>query len=68
MFGFWEPLRALIKGSIASGFIRKDSESLVIFVDGPQDHATHAEYDWGTEVLKHVESWKGGPKGFYKWT
>ncbi|KZV68081.1 hypothetical protein PENSPDRAFT_582937 [Peniophora sp. CONT] len=68
VFGFWEPLRALIKTSIASGFIRKDCDSLVIFVDGPEDHAAHASYDWGMEVMKHIDNWKGAPKSFYKWT
>lgn len=58
-----------MKTSIASGFIRKDNDSLLIFVDGPTDHAEHAAYDWGAEVMKHIESWKGAPKlGFYKWT
>ncbi|KZV75159.1 hypothetical protein PENSPDRAFT_624921 [Peniophora sp. CONT] len=68
VLGFWEPLRTLFKSSIASGFIRKDGDALVIFIDGPAEHAEHASYDWGAEVVKHIESWKGAPKGFYNWT
>lgn len=60
MLSFWEPLRALIRGAIESGFIRDTSERLVIFVDGPENQDDHETFDWGKAALEAIDSWEVG--------
>ncbi|KAF5324522.1 hypothetical protein D9611_004577 [Ephemerocybe angulata] len=61
VLGFWEPLRQLIKTSISSGFIKPASEGIVIFLDGPADHALHEGFDWGSATLEAIDTWRGDP-------
>ncbi|KAI0026722.1 hypothetical protein K488DRAFT_64932 [Vararia minispora EC-137] len=65
--GFWDPLRALIRGAVAAGFIRENSQGIVIFIDGPLDRSQHASYDWGAAAMFELEHWGGAPPGFYRW-
>lgn len=60
VLSFWEPLRSLIKSSITAGFIRPESERLIIFVDGPVDHGDHESFDWGSAALEALNSWETG--------
>lgn len=60
VLSFWEPLRALIKGSIDAGFIKPESERLIIFVDGPVDIKDHENFDWGKAALEALDNWEGG--------
>jgi len=56
VLGFWNPLRDLIKSSIAAGFIKEESEKIIVFVDGPED-AQHEDFDWGQAVLQTIDAW-----------
>ncbi|KAI0311505.1 hypothetical protein OF83DRAFT_1150621 [Amylostereum chailletii] len=67
VLGFYDPLRDLVQGAIRRGFIRPDSESILVFVDGPADHAEHATFDWGAAGLVALEGWSGAPAGYFKW-
>ncbi|KAI0320336.1 hypothetical protein OF83DRAFT_1053375 [Amylostereum chailletii] len=62
---FYEPIRALIEGAINSGFIRKESKALAVFVDGPEDLAKHGTFDWGTAALQALDQWGGAPAGIF---
>jgi len=55
--GYYDSLRSLVKRGIAEGFIRPESENLVTFVDGPEDHAEHETFDWGQAAIHAIESW-----------
>ncbi|EIW80523.1 putative lysine decarboxylase [Coniophora puteana RWD-64-598 SS2] len=55
--GYYDSLRSLIKRGIAEGFIRPESENLVTFVDGPEDHAEHEMFNWGKAAIHAIESW-----------
>ena len=55
--GFWDPLRALIKSSVSFGFIKPESENIVVFVDGPEDRSLHEEFDWGPATLAALDKW-----------
>lgn len=69
IFGFYDPLKTMIDNGVRYGFIAEHSRNLVIFVDGPEDHASHATYDWGTAAVKAAAEWKGGDaQPLYKWT
>lgn len=70
MLGYWDPLRLLIKRGIESGFIPSKNERLVTFIDGPADHAAHADYDWGADVARTLEAWMPNPwTGYdYDWS
>ena len=50
--------------------IQPSNESLIIFVDGPEDISAHATFDWGQAALKALESWKsdGNVVYSYDWT
>ena len=58
VLSFWEPLRALIKGSINAGFIKPQHEQLIIFVDGPEDPKEHENFDWGKAALEALDNWE----------
>jgi len=69
VLSFWEPLRALIKGSIDAGFIKLENERLVIFVDGPVDTKDHDNFDWGEAALNALDNWeKGGTSPLFDWS
>ncbi|KAI0303284.1 hypothetical protein B0F90DRAFT_1626650 [Multifurca ochricompacta] len=65
--GFFDPLRALIKNAVASGFIKQSNERLIIFIDGPPG-ADHATFDWGTSALAALDDWSSPGPGLFTWT
>ncbi|KIM41231.1 hypothetical protein M413DRAFT_18875 [Hebeloma cylindrosporum] len=69
VLSFWEPLRALVKGSINAGFIKPQHEQLIIFVDGPEDHSEHENFDWGKAALEALDKWeRGSVKPLFNWS
>ncbi|KAH9961070.1 hypothetical protein BC827DRAFT_1132303 [Russula dissimulans] len=66
VLGFFEPLRGLIKGAVASGFIKGRNEDLIAFVDCPPD-ADPATFDWGTAALDAMDAWCSPGPGFFAW-
>lgn len=66
VLGFFEPLRGLIKGAVASGFINGRNEDLIVFVDCPPD-ADPATYNWGTAALAALNDWCSPGPGFFAW-
>ncbi|KAJ7581506.1 hypothetical protein C8J56DRAFT_960237 [Mycena floridula] len=60
VLGFYEPLRQLIQGGIEAGFITPKNKDLITFIDGPESHAEHEDYDWGAAGVNAIDNWKGG--------
>ncbi|KAK2467013.1 hypothetical protein APHAL10511_001271 [Amanita phalloides] len=62
--GYWDPLRQLIHSAIGHAYIQPGKARIVVFVDGPADHADHENYDWGNALLQAFDNWteiKGEP-------
>ncbi|PPR08106.1 hypothetical protein CVT24_010567 [Panaeolus cyanescens] len=57
VLSFWDPLRHLISNGINAGYIRPSNANLIIFVDGPSDHAQHLTFDWGKATTEAIGSW-----------
>lgn len=69
VLSFWEPLRALLKGSIEAGFIKPENEQLIIFVDGPADTKDHENFDWGKAALEALDNWeRGSTNPLFNWS
>lgn len=69
VLSYYEPLRQLIRNGVEAGFINRKNESLVTFVDGPSDHASHETFDWGRAALDVVDSWSAGDREvYYNWS
>ncbi|KAL0580447.1 hypothetical protein V5O48_001601 [Marasmius crinis-equi] len=72
VLSFYDPLRQLIKGSVASGFIQQYNQNLVVFVDGPAAREEHETFDWGTAALDAIEHWHEArdtvPRSLFNWT
>jgi hypothetical protein len=67
VLGFYDPLRALIKGAVASGFITPTHQHIVTFIDGPPG-IDPTSFDWGTAALAALDAWSGPPgPGMFKW-
>ncbi|KAH9161537.1 hypothetical protein EDB89DRAFT_2248329 [Lactarius sanguifluus] len=66
VLGFYDPLRAQIKGAIASGFIKPPNERLVIFIDGPPG-TDPTDFDWGTAALTALDAWSPPGPGIFCW-
>jgi hypothetical protein len=66
VLGFYDPLRALIKGAIASGFIKPINERLVNFIDPPPG-IDQASFDWGTAALTALDAWSLPGPGIFTW-
>jgi len=66
VLGFFDPLRGLIKGAVASGFIKGRNEELIVFVDCPPG-ADPATYNWGTAALAALDDWCSPGPGFFAW-
>ncbi|KAH9970366.1 hypothetical protein BGW80DRAFT_1176218 [Lactifluus volemus] len=64
--GFFDPLRALIKNSIASGFIQARNEDLIVFVDAPAG-ADPRTFDWGRAALDAMSRWCSPGPGLFNW-
>lgn len=58
VFAYYNPLRDLIRNGIREGFIRPENEKLLVFVDGPADHAAHETFDWGQAALDAIDAWE----------
>lgn len=58
VFAYYNPLRDLIRNGVREGFIRPENEKLVVFVDGPADHAAHETFDWGQAALDAIDAWE----------
>jgi len=66
VLGFYDPLRALIKGAIASGFIKPINERLVIFIDSPRG-IDPTVFDWGAAALAALDDWSTPGPGIFNW-
>lgn len=66
VLGFFDPLRTMIKGAVASGFIKPINERLVIFVDGPPG-VDPTSFDWGTAALAALDAWSPPGPGIFSW-
>ncbi|KAL0070594.1 hypothetical protein AAF712_002434 [Marasmius tenuissimus] len=51
VLGFYDSLKQQIKAAIEAGFVEPHNESLVVFVDGPEDMDQHETFDWGLAAL-----------------
>lgn len=58
VLSFYEPLRQMIRNGVEAGFIKRQNEALVTFVDGPPDLADHETFDWGQAALEVIDSWR----------
>jgi len=66
VLGYYDPLRALVKSAVASGFIKPMNERLVIFIDGSPG-IDPADFDWGTAALSALDAWSPPGPGRFKW-
>jgi hypothetical protein len=66
VLGFFDPLRALIKNAIASGFIQARNERLIIFVDAPPE-VNPMSFNWGAAALAALDCWSCPGPGFFTW-
>jgi len=66
VLGFFYPLRALIKNSIATGFIKEQNENLISFVDCPPN-VDPESFDWGAAALSAMDSWCPPGPGLFAW-
>ncbi|KAJ7303639.1 hypothetical protein DFH08DRAFT_721961 [Mycena albidolilacea] len=68
VLSYFDPLRQLIRTGIEEGFIPADNENFVIFVEGPDAHAEHERFDWGTAGLSALASWdSAAAKPLFEW-
>ena len=66
--GYWDPLRELVRNGIKSGFILEKNEQLLRFVEGPEDHAEHEDFDWGKAALEALDTWEDiASSHYYNW-
>ena len=54
---YYDPLRQLVQNGVREGFIHPQNGKLIIFVDGPEDHAEHETFDWGAAALEALDGW-----------
>ena len=66
VLGFFDPLRVLIKNSIATGFIRERNENLITFVDCPPG-IDPTSFDWGEAALSAMDGWRVPGPGLFAW-
>lgn len=63
---FWDPLRALIDNAVQEGFVQKEKNGLVIFVDPPV--SGRESFDWGQAAVDALESWESpSDGGLFTW-
>lgn len=55
VLSYYNPLRELIRTGIREGYVSPQSESLIVFVDGPEDPNAHDDFDWGEAALRALE-------------
>jgi hypothetical protein len=59
----------MIQNGISEGYISSLNANLISFVDGPDSHAEHEDFDWGTAALQAFQSWNGDDiKPLFDWT
>lgn len=69
VLSYYEPLRQLIRNGVEEGFINARNEQLVMFIDGPSDHAEHESFDWGRAALDVLDSWRAiDRENYYDWS
>ena len=70
VLGFYNPLRELVQNGVREGFIAKQNEELIVFVDGPKDHSAHEDFDWGRAALEALDRWQStrSTSLLYDWT
>ncbi|KAI9454294.1 hypothetical protein BJY52DRAFT_1122850 [Lactarius psammicola] len=66
VLGYYNPLRALIKGAVASGFIKPINERLVVFIDCPPG-IDPTSFDWGTAAIAALDAWSPPGPGRFNW-
>jgi hypothetical protein len=68
VLSYFDTLRQLIRNGIEEGFIPAGNENFVIFVNGPDAHAEHETFDWGTAGFSALASWdSGATKPLFVW-
>ncbi|KAF8894495.1 hypothetical protein BD779DRAFT_842386 [Infundibulicybe gibba] len=55
---YYEPLRQLVENGVREGFINPRNQKIIIFVDGPESHTEHEDFDWGAAALAAIEAWQ----------
>lgn len=65
---FYSPLRTFVKQATDSGFIKKEKESFLIFIDPPSLFTAGVEgesskFDWGEAALEAVKEWHSKQAG-----
>ncbi|KAM5542634.1 hypothetical protein V8D89_003595 [Ganoderma adspersum] len=66
--GYWDPLRELVRNGIKNGFILEKNAQLLRFVEGPEDHAEHENFDWGKAALEALDAWENiASSHYYNW-
>ncbi|KAJ8093076.1 hypothetical protein PM082_020558 [Marasmius tenuissimus] len=72
VLGFYDSLKQQIKAAIEAGFVEPHNESLVVFVDGPEDMDQHETFDWGLAALGALDRWHEKrcclPRPTYNWS
>ena len=69
VLGYYDPLRQLIRNGVRDGYIAERNEKLILFVDGPDNHADHEGFDWGKAVLDVLDSWQAVHRDiYYDWS
>lgn len=58
--GFYSSLRDFVRGAISAGFIRKENESFLVFVEKP---AGEQDFDWGKAAIQAVREWHKTDRG-----
>lgn len=62
-------MRQLIRNGVREGFIAERNEKLILFVDGPENHAEHEDFNWGKAALDVLDNWQADHREiYYDWT
>jgi hypothetical protein len=66
--GFFDPLKELVKTSVAAGFIREQNRTLITFVEYPLPDSEDAKvFDWGKAAMKALEGWRMEGAPLFDW-
>jgi hypothetical protein len=69
VLSYYNPLRELVRNGVEEGFISERNEKLILFVNGPEDHVEHEDYDWGKSALEALNGWQAEHiEIYYDWT
>ncbi|KAF8654109.1 hypothetical protein AX16_003642 [Volvariella volvacea WC 439] len=67
VLSYYEPLRQLVQAGVDEGFIKRENQGLVIFVNGPENHDEHETFNWGEAALEAIENWKPDAHAMFDW-